>query len=226
MAYKKKSYKKNGRRRRGGYGFWRALATGGKYATNVAATAAAALQTANYVKDMINVEKKFVDTATSTSISTTGQVVHLSDVAQGAGQSARDGNSIKVTYLGLNIGLTINASATASLVRILVVRDNQQVGDTSPTMANVLAAEDTTAFLNGSTLGRFSILYDKVFTLNSTGVANRMVHIKLPMKHHVRYNGTASTDIQKGGLYYMAVSNEATNTVAHYMNARLRYIDN
>ena len=56
------------------------------------------------------------------------------------------------------------------------------------------------------------MLYSRTLCLdvnNTTAVLN----INRAMRHHIRYNGSANTDIQKGALYSCMVSNEATNTV-------------
>ena len=43
---------------------------------------------------------------------------------------------------------------------------------------------------------------------------------------HIRYNGTADTDIQKGGLYILFISDQASDYPTCDYQTRLGYHDN
>lgn len=190
--------------------------------------ASKALSVAYAVKRLVNVEYKHADISpqTSTPSSTPITPGMLNGIAQGDGVSARDGNSIKMTSLYLRYYASINASATNTQLRFVIVKDNQQVSDTSPSWSDVFTSTSTVSHLNVNTLGRFSILRDVVLDLNDVSNPNCSGEIYLKLNDHCRYNGTASTDMQKNGIYIMMVSSESTNTPSLLWTSRVNYIDN
>ena len=180
-----------------------------------------------YLKNLINVEKQKVDfTVSNGGVSTTPSVVHLSAIAVGDAEGSRTGNSLLSKYLYIKGSLLMNGSALATKVRLVFIRDKQQVGDTSPGYTDVYEAANTLAFLNKNTVGRFDVLFDKTYNLDTINNQVVMPDLYLKLNSHIRYNGTASTDIQKGGLYAMIISDQATNTPTCSIFARLMYVDN
>lgn len=179
-----------------------------------------------YLKGLVNAEKKKFDSSDSYAIGTTAVSRHFTGIAQGDGDNSRDGNSILCKGLSLRGLLTIHASAGNTQVRLVIVMDKQQVADSLPTMANVLAGNSIQSFLNKDTVGRFQILYDKVHLLDNNTRTQQFVKIWLPIDKHIRYNGTTSGDIQKNGLHIVQVSNEATNTPTITWTSRVYYYDN
>lgn len=220
MPYRRK-YRKRTFRRRKPLPWYRKRYSVGQIASK-------ALTTAKYVKSLINVEKKMCNTVANTAGSTTPFITSLHDIAQGDTINDRSGNSVKAVSLSCKMTLLNNGTATSgSLFRFVIVKDTQQIGDASPGWTDVFESAAVNSFLNSATLGRFSILYDRVFALNNDSNTERMcVQKYFKMQHHIRYNGTASTDIQKGGLYVMYLSTEPTSTVSVDANFRLRYVDN
>ena len=103
--------------------------------------------------------------------------------------------------------------------------DTQQVSDTSPSVSDILQAADVDSPLNISTAGRFKVLVNKTVMLHDNAP---MFHKETysSMYHHIKYNGSASSDIQRGGLYMLFISDQATNTPTVSIAARLMYIDN
>ena len=177
-----------------------------------------------YLKSVVNVEKKIQDTSISTSPTSSGYVTPLTQILQGDGINNRDGNSVKVTYLGLRGNFTANDAHT--LTRMIVFRDNQQIGDTTPSVSDVLQSADPNSFLNQNTLGRFKVLLDRRYQNTDAG-NNKGIAFKhdLSLQHHVRYNGAAATDVQKGGLYILLVSDDAVGpNIA--IECRVRFVDN
>ena len=77
---------------------------------NVASTAYKAYRVAKWVKSLVNVEKKFLDSTLDTNVDTTGNVKHLNAIGAGTGYNARTGNSIKA--YSLNVAGTIRPNAT------------------------------------------------------------------------------------------------------------------
>lgn len=182
------------------------------------------------LQEVVNVEVKQLTTEGTINPSTSGTIVHLSALTQNDTQSGREGNSVKTKFLGLRATSKNNASATSGIqTRVILFRDKQQVSDTSPSVSDVLSSDGdiTNAFLNPATVGRFQILWDKTIYTSADG-AREQHHFKLNLtpKQHIRFNGTASSDIQKGGLYMLVASDQPTNTPTFVYTVNLKYFDN
>lgn len=193
---------------------------------SVSDIASMAYKGVNYLKGLVNSEVYKFDTDTSSSPSTAGTITHLSAIAQGDAENSRSGNSIYLRSVLVNGVMQIHASATSTTYRIMIVSDSQQVGDTSPAISDILNSVGVTSALNRGTVGRFSVLYDKMFNINTAATPTRCHKIFLPMLRHVRFNGAATTDIQRNGIYLVLISNEATNTPSFAYFSRCSYHDN
>lgn len=181
------------------------------------------------IKGLVNSEMyKYDQSQTGLSLTNSGGVLHVTSVAQGDGDSARTGNSILARSVNIKGVLKYNSVGTvfAQPCRLIVVIDTQQVGDASPTVATVLEQATTYSHINSDTAGRFKVLYNRVYNLNSGTAAAIPFQINIPMRHHVRYNGTLSTDIQKGGIYFLYMSNESSTYPTMDYECRLSYHDN
>lgn len=228
MPYRRRRY--NRRRRNGSVwtGFTRYI----KKADNVANTSAlayAAYKGMVRLRRLVNVEKKKADFENSGTISTTaGNPLNPTNIGQGDTDQTRDGNSILVNGLLLKSTFTKNASATASRVRILIVLDKQQTPDTAPSYTDIIDptfTDQILAPLNNETVGRYTVLMNRVITLDSNK-PKRTMQKYFRLNHHVRYNGTASSDVQKGGLWVLIVSDEATNAPSYTVQSRTYFYDN
>lgn len=179
-----------------------------------------------WLKKFVNVEKQKLDTTVIAGTQgTTPTVVHLSALATGDAEGTRTGNSVKCINLSHHINARIDSSANFTRVRYVVVQDLQQVGDTAPAMTDVYETASVSAFLNKATVGRFKILFDRVYNLDAQRPSVYLKTFKY-LNHHIRYNGVNSTDVQKGGIYGMLVSDENTNPPTCGIISRLTYIDN
>lgn len=179
-----------------------------------------------YLKSIVNVEHHKVDTTViSGTQNTTPLVSHVTAIATGDTEGSRSGNSILAKYLYLKTTFNLNVSSNFSRIRLVVVRDKQQIADTAPAMTDVYESASTIAFVNKNTVGRFDILLDKMVSLDSRNP--QIVWDKyIRLQSHVRFNGTASTDQQKGAIYVMLVSDQTTNLPSAAVAARLCYVDN
>lgn len=181
------------------------------------------------LKGLVNSEMYKLDGSIGPSnITTSGSVTHLTPVAQGDGVGARTGNSIFVRSWNLKSLLSrTTAGDAAQYVRISVVMDTQQIGDTAPAYTDIYSASTPYSHLNPATVGRFKVLWSRCYNLDVGAVLSKSVMINLPMRHHVRYNGSASTDQQKGALYLCYVSTQGTSDYPVITGeARLSYHDN
>lgn len=230
MFYRKrKTYRRRfAGRRRTGRASWGSYFRRGVSAVQNIASLWSAIRS---IKGKINSEMYKLDQSqTGVNLSTTGGVIHCTAVAQGDGDGNRTGNSIFCRALNIKGVLQFNASSAvlSQAIRLIVVRDVQQVGDTSPTCSNLLESITTYSHLNSDTVGRFKVLYNHVFTVDTQNGVMKPFQINLPLYSHARFNGTASTDIQKGGIYFMVLSNvaAASNPPTMDYEMRLSYHDN
>jgi len=212
--------------RRGARAAWKV----GKWSYNnrhsAAWMASKALRGVNYMRGMINCEKHFLDTTVSTACSDSPVVSHLSAIGVGDDYYQRTGNSILAKRLDIRVTMTLNASATSDVIRLVVVRDEQQVADTAPTMTSVFTSSNPDTYINPVSAGRYSILYDKIHVIDNAKSLSKFVKIPISLGTHIRYNGTATTDINKGGIYLMYVGTHPTNTTTFRAQSRLAFYDN
>lgn len=184
------------------------------------------------LKRLVNVEQKKADTnigLTPTDAKTdTTYVSHLTAIAQGDTDQTRSGNSIKPLSLYVQGFVSKHASATATTVRMLIVRDKMQTADSIPGTGTIIdsdAGYQINAPLNNETVGRFDILKDVKILVDSQ-TPKRLFKYFITLDGHIRYNGATSGDIQKNGLFCCLVSDEATNTPTVAYTSRLTFADN
>lgn len=197
---------------------------------SVGQIASSAWRGVKYLKTLVNSEVKKLDqTGTGTLTETTAGVLHLTAIAQGDTDASRDGNSVLLKYGTIRGTLVHNSAGDAQqFCRLLVFQDKQQVSDTAPTLSPLL--EGTYPYiapLNNENLGRFTVLYDRMFTLDAEHQALTFkINLNLVGKH-VRFNGANTTDVQKNGLYFGFIGSQATSnypTITYY--TRIGYHDN
>lgn len=188
-------------------------------------TANKAWALAKWLKERINAEKKVFDNTVTATPDTSGAVTHLSAIADGITENERVGLSIKSVALNVKGSANLHVSATSTYLRAIYFVDLQQVSDTSPGVTDVLQSASVNSFLNPDTFGRFKILSDRRYKLN-TDQPNVLHSLNKKLNHHIRFNGTLGSDIQKGGLYLLTISSEAANTPTYSTQCRVRYYDN
>lgn len=189
-----------------------------------------ALKSAMALRRLVNVEIKKYDTYSAVAnISTTGSIWPLHDMQQGDTSSQRNGLSIKPLSLLIKMQVFNNSTAGTTVTRVLLIKDLQQVADTNPSVSDIL---DTTlvnaayAPLNDLTVGRYKVIRDLKVTLDVARSNRKDVNLYEKLFGHIRYNGSASTDIQKSGYYLVVVSDQATNYPSISWNSRLSFADN
>lgn len=158
-------------------------------------------------------EKMNIDTGENNVESVnTGTVTHCTAIAQGDADPGRTGNQIEVTsvYVRVKVYHSGAAPAAAQFIRFALVVDRQQVADSPPTVANIWNGAAMIQPLQDQSLGRYQILLDEVIpiTVESPGFFKKYIDFKKPIK--VRFNGAASSDIQKNGFYFVHFSESAT----------------
>ncbi len=188
-------------------------------------------------------EQKYIDVNTDMNNinDATGAVVHVTAIGQGDTMSTRHGDSITVNSLNLRGQFTRNSTTIATpfntQYRVFVFIDKQQVGDTVPTMADVIInpSSPVGALPNLTTLDRFKILFISPLydgwrmgiTPNVGSLAEQRLDFYFDWQGSwkVNYNGTASTDIQKNGFYVGITSSDANDTIDAVAVTRIGFID-
>lgn len=227
MAYRyRRRYRKRGYRRR------RVAWYNRKY--SVAQLASKALKGVRYLKGLVNSEKFKHDLIGSGTHINTGTMTHLTGIAIGDGDGQRTGNSIFVRNVSIR-GALIRPGPPAFTamdvrVRMMLLIDKQQVGDTAPTPADVLASTGTSnsvySHLNPATVGRFTILRSRLYALTEDN-PTIPINWNVNLRHHVRYNGSTGTDIQRGGIYLLIITTAPSGNGAAFDRAiRVSYHDN
>lgn len=195
-------------------------------AMKTAALAKSAYYGVRYIKGLVNSEMLHNQGNSSGAVSSTGTMVHLTAIAQGDTSSGRTGNSILARELMIRIALSQNATATQTFYRFMLVQDTQQIGDTTPGVTDVLESASYLSPLATATAGRFKVLWSKICTTNNSTTTTMVYNKFFKIYSHVRYNGTAGADIQKGGYYLLLLSDQAVNTPTIFYQFKLGYHDN
>lgn len=184
-------------------------------------------------------EKKYVDVALTLTnvVDANGGVIHLTQIAQGDTQSTRTGNAVNVTdvKIGLNIDRGASLGAANGHVRIAVVVDKEQVADTSPVGSAIFTSADPICPRpNLDNLERFRILYispnldaqmAKLGTETLVPTRSNLVEYQWSGNLKVSYNGAATTDIEKNGIYLVVLSVFNSDAIDTSGTARIGYTD-
>lgn len=175
----------------------------------------------------LNVEVKYHDYSANGTCVVPGSAgfAQLTSIAQGDGQSARDGNSIKLVATDFRINLKQAATPTNQRVRFMLVRQGYNDGYT-PTVLDLLTAADIDSFRNVNESKGYKVLLDK--TVNLDVISREMYTAKFHFKtmNHVKWDGTAGGNTTFGHLWWMIMTEEATNQATYDVCARVRYVDN
>lgn len=179
-----------------------------------------------YIKGLVNSEMLTATYTGNSNPTPTGTVISLNQLAQGDGNGARTGNSVFFRKINMKCTVLNNSLAGQIFHRWILFIDNQQIGDTAPTAADILESNDVRSSLNPSTSGRFKILKNWEFYTSQVSTDCKIINYYKDFRHHVRWNGSASTDIQKGGIYILFMSNQAGNVPSITYNIKTSYHDN
>lgn len=185
---------------------------------------------AKFVASLVNVEEKFLDTtAAGTTISTTAALTNLSLIAEGDDANQRAGRSIKATSHLFRGFFFMSASATRTVVRMILFIDNQYLS-AMPAATDLLVTGDIKGAMNINTQsgGRFHVIMDKTYHLDYNGQQTIPFRYFHKLNHHIKYSGTTAANASglSGQLILMLVSTEAINFASVDYTSRLRYVDN
>lgn len=142
----------------------------------------------------------------------------LTSISIGDAPAQREANQVLMKAVHVNLEIVKPDTIDWVQVRVMLVRDKQQIGDSTPLITQVLdpaLSPLTLAFMNQHNFGRFDVLRDKTYFINDLGNAgqvSRRVRWNFKMASRVRFNGSGAADIQKNGMYLMAVTDTASAT--------------
>lgn len=219
MVYKRRNYgrRKSFRRRRGGR----------RFGTRVR----------RVVRGFAE-RKRYLMTWATEEFDYDGHRKYLSLIAQGANEGERIGRMVTPHSFNARIQLTNIMTASAANVATwtaLLVLDKQQVGDTPAAVSEILSNMGSTSapmsMINVANKGRFKIIRRWQGTLYATTGQGNTAHLNIYHKFrkpaNMRYNGTASTDIEANGLQFILISNRPGTDNACYATGvgRLWYTD-
>lgn len=182
-----------------------------------------------YLKGLINVERKYNDITGASTIGNTWQAILLNGIAQGDTTVTRDGSSQKAIGNLLRLYLKMNASATASRIRVVLVRFKPSHEQSSPVVANMFeASTDIQSPLNKNYARDYKIYLDHTYALTVAKQESININKYMPLKFHTRYSGTGATfaSVAENQLWVMFMSDEATNTPTYDLYNRFNFIDN
>lgn len=184
------------------------------------------------IKKQLNVEMKWLDTFSAlTAISTTPQIVQVTNTQQGSTAETRVGEQIKLTSLYFKYTLEANANAVNTFTRILIIQDMQTNGaiyTAADVFENSSGNADIVSPLNLKNKYRYRILYDKIHNFQDTGrkTAQDSFYKSIQMLIRYKSNNGDITDLSSNSLSIYLVSNQATNTPSINYSMRLRFVDN
>lgn len=222
MVYRSRKYKKRsyGRKRFKKAGF-------GSTAMRMARTA---LRAVNFVRTIVNAEKKEFQTTQSTvSYSNAGFLSNLNLITEGNDTNQRNGRSIKAASIMVRFTHQLNTSATVPCrIRVMMLIDTE-FDAVLPSTTDVLQSSDTLSPLNILTTdpGRFKVLRDKSYSLyaNRPSIAPKFF---CKLNHHIKFVGATGTnaDCASGAVLLLFITDAGVNVPTFSYNARLRYFDN
>lgn len=188
----------------------------------------------------MNPEKKFVDLNVSDLPAVTGTVTLLSLIPQGDGESERVGRKAVITDILLKGFVILSATASTAAsnrVRISIVQDKQTNGAAfvPADVFNTLGTADINSYRDLSHIGRFNVLFDKIYTINmpfgatQSGSALRAVSINIKCCIPIEYDASATTGAittqQVNSLHLLTFEEAASPATTFTHVSRIRYVD-
>lgn len=195
-----------------------------------------ALEMAQFLKTIVNVETKKLDSTISTfvpSAGTTnvGDLWSLSSIDQGDQDYQRNGESVLLKSILIRgfVQATNNG-----IIRIMVIKDKARVpGSAIPSSNDILQVTGNSfaplSPLDENAEGRFVVLHSSMMTFNTAGESSKLFKLYLDKQFHIKFSGPSSNDVNLNQVYILLISDkDGTTTVgpAYNLSARLSFYDN
>lgn len=179
----------------------------------------------------------YVDLASASyNCDTTGSIVLVPTIAQGAGNAQRVGKKIAFKSIMFRGACNANSAGVVNSCALILVYDKRPTGSL-PAITDILDTAHVNSMNKDDNTGRFKILYRKEFTLmgNSTTPAtgkeaeDANMYLSLRgMPCVFKSAGTGAIgDIEEGAIYAVTVGNNAAGTSAATLTGgfRVRFYD-
>ncbi len=184
------------------------------------------------------VENKFVDTQVAFgAISSVGQIVNLSVIAQGTTESTRIGRKCAINAIMVRIHAYIVSAANlnngSDVMRIMIIQD-KQVNGAEFGVLDVLETANFQSFRNLANVQRFNILKDWKIVLNASGgvgdgTTNHTVKSMVDQNCYIKRNITIEysgpngsiTETKSNGLFILFITAHGFTAVTY--RSRLRF---
>lgn len=187
-------------------------------------------KTVGGIIQMINPEVKYNDNTSSLiAVPNTGvAVANYTTMAQGLGDQARNGNTIKGKTISGKLYLQKNIGVQTTGMRLLWILDRECDG-TIPPLSQILDNVDIVSGLNKDYSKRYVLLKDKLLTLNDGGGQTKFYKFYFPTDFHVHFDGpsAAITDAKENQVFLFALSDQGLATaplLTHF--GRFNFYDN
>lgn len=180
-----------------------------------------------YLKGLVNSEMLHNQGIGSTTTNNLGTITLLNGMAQNDTSSGRTGNSILMRNVHLRLNFIQNSAAISTTYRVMLILDKQQVGDTLPTLTDILEnASSPLSPLATASAGRFKIMKNWLFTTDDAKTQTKLIEYYKQFRFHTRYNGPTNVDIQKNGLYLVTLCDQSVNAANFNYSWKVGYHDN
>lgn len=177
----------------------------------------------------VSIEKKHLDYNISQAITQAGSLTLMSNVSQGVGDTQRIGTKAYLLSMFCHFIFAQNPASTVDNIRLMMIVDKQ--GYNSPVVTDVLEPGTVGGGLapisqfNRNYMGRFRILFDKMFTLdnvNRQSIEFRKI-LRINVKSH--YIGAGTTFMNQ--VYLLHIGDNGNVLQLPIINGvfRLMYTD-
>lgn len=181
----------------------------------------------------LNTEDKFVDTAgTTTATTTLTSRIASPTIPQGLTASTRSGSSIRITKAQLRINIQSGDAALPVLVRVIVTRFRQP--SAPATSAILQTTTDFSSHLNHHfTANGLELLMDKVYTVGSKTSDTGSIYINKTFTNpnwHMIWADSDTTgvpaDLLEGAIYVHWYADQTAFPPIFNSTMRMTYVDN
>lgn len=162
------------------------------------------------------IERRYLDDQDTlgTAVSTSLTADHFTDIAKGNDVGQRSGDEIVVNRFDINLTWEMNASATQTAVRTLIVyfpgAGDQSAGN--QVLEDDTAYDNLLSFYKRNGEVKYKVLYDKTQYLSS---AKPFIIEKLRLKHEMPVvfdDAVHASTAVRGRIYMYSASDQLTNT--------------
>lgn len=176
------------------------------------------------------VETKYFDQITSASVTTSGNIINISDVTRGAEVTQRVGNEIFLKHIEFAFAYYLNSNTDQAMIRVIILVDT--MGVNAPVVSDVLdsglvgSGYTNIAPYNWDLRKRFLIKRDITHNVcKNSETFSRVERVRVPL--NIRsYNIGASTTY-KNQVYILFIGTESNtlNLSTFQFHSRLVFTD-